>query len=133
VQPYELNQFVSSRQIRENTSALLEQSSTEMGFKAAAVLAPVSFFLGKMFSLTAALHLLTSNPGVLFICFNVDHRVLYTELSEEVINDGFQFYTTFFNAPPAIKVCAGASEPFQRCRLTAAFLRLRCMVWWRSV
>ncbi|KAF8899652.1 Shr3 amino acid permease chaperone [Gymnopilus junonius] len=57
-----------------------------MGFKQAAVLAPVSFFL-----------------GVLFICFNVDHRLLWGEITEDVITDGFQFYTTFFNAPPAIK------------------------------
>jgi hypothetical protein len=57
-----------------------------MGFKVAAVLSPVSFFL-----------------GVLFICFNVDHRLLYGTLTEEAITDGFQFYTTFFNAPPAIK------------------------------
>ncbi|KIM44905.1 hypothetical protein M413DRAFT_365901 [Hebeloma cylindrosporum] len=57
-----------------------------MGFKQAAILAPVSFFL-----------------GVLFICFNVDHRLLWGEVNEDVITDGFQFYTTFFNAPPAIK------------------------------
>ncbi|KAF8159753.1 Shr3 amino acid permease chaperone [Crassisporium funariophilum] len=57
-----------------------------MGFKQAAILAPVSFFL-----------------GVLFICFNVDHRLLWGEITEDVITDGFQFYTTFFNAPPAIK------------------------------
>lgn len=42
--------------------------------------------------------------GVLFICFTVDYRILWGELSEEVIKDGFQFYTTFFKAPPAIKV-----------------------------
>ncbi|KAJ7880252.1 Shr3 amino acid permease chaperone [Mycena olivaceomarginata] len=57
-----------------------------MGFRQAAVLGPVCFFL-----------------GVLFICFNVDHRVLWTGLTEDTIEDGFQFYTTFFNAPPAIK------------------------------
>ncbi|KAG6919538.1 hypothetical protein DXG01_005128 [Tephrocybe rancida] len=57
-----------------------------MGFKQAAVLAPVSFFL-----------------GVLFICFTVDHRILWGELTPEVAQDGFQFYTTFFSAPPAIK------------------------------
>jgi len=57
-----------------------------MGFKQAAVLAPVSFFL-----------------GVLFICFNVDYRLLWTELTEETVNDGIQFYATFFSAPPAIK------------------------------
>ncbi|PPQ94630.1 hypothetical protein CVT25_009361 [Psilocybe cyanescens] len=48
-----------------------------MGFKQAAILTPVSFFL--------------------------DHRLLWGELTEEVVADGFQFYTTFFNAPPAIK------------------------------
>lgn len=43
--------------------------------------------------------------GVLFICFNVDHKLLWAEqLTEEIINDGFQFYTTFYNSPPAIKV-----------------------------
>jgi len=57
-----------------------------MGFRQAAVLSSVSFFL-----------------GVLFICFNVDHRILYGQLNQDVIQDGFQFYTTFFNAPPAIK------------------------------
>ncbi|KAF7430601.1 hypothetical protein PC9H_006309 [Pleurotus ostreatus] len=57
-----------------------------MGFRQAAVLSTVSFFL-----------------GVLFICFTVDHRLLYTELTQEAIQDGFIFYTTFFNAPPAIK------------------------------
>ncbi|TFK71623.1 hypothetical protein BDN72DRAFT_895462 [Pluteus cervinus] len=57
-----------------------------MTFKQAAVLAPVSFFL-----------------GVLFICLNVDHKLLWGELTQETIHNGFQFYTTFFNAPPAIK------------------------------
>ncbi|GLB43449.1 putative ER membrane protein SH3 [Lyophyllum shimeji] len=57
-----------------------------MGFAQAAVLAPVSFFL-----------------GILFICFNVDHRILWGQLTNDVIDDGFQFYATFFNAPPAIK------------------------------
>ncbi|KAJ7460548.1 Shr3 amino acid permease chaperone [Mycena latifolia] len=57
-----------------------------MGFRQAAVLGPVCFFL-----------------GVLFICFNIDHRVLWGGLSEDTVEDGFQFYTTFFNAPPAIK------------------------------
>ncbi|KAG6819972.1 hypothetical protein H0H93_006875 [Arthromyces matolae] len=40
---------------------------------------------------------------VLFICFNVDHRLLWGEVTKDAIDDGFQFYTTFFNAPPAIK------------------------------
>ncbi|KAG2138844.1 Shr3 amino acid permease chaperone [Suillus cothurnatus] len=57
-----------------------------MGFRQGAVLASCSFFL-----------------GVLFICFFVDYRILHQELTEEVVEDGFQFYATFFNAPPAIK------------------------------
>jgi len=57
-----------------------------MGFRGAAVLSATSFFL-----------------GVQFICFNVDHRILYGKLTDDVVEDGFQFYTTFFNAPPAIK------------------------------
>ena len=43
---------------------------------------------------------------MLFICFNVDYRVLHTQLTDEVVGDAFQFYATFFNAPPAIKVRA---------------------------
>ncbi|KIK48132.1 hypothetical protein CY34DRAFT_72631 [Suillus luteus UH-Slu-Lm8-n1] len=57
-----------------------------MGFRQGAVLASCSFFL-----------------GVLFICFFVDYRVLHQQLTDEIIEDGFQFYATFFNAPPAIK------------------------------
>ncbi|KAF5316835.1 hypothetical protein D9619_006157 [Psilocybe cf. subviscida] len=57
-----------------------------MGFKQAAILVPVSFFL-----------------GVLFICFNIDHVLLWGTITDEVVADGFQFYTTFYNAPPAIK------------------------------
>ncbi|KAJ7453924.1 hypothetical protein B0H11DRAFT_2069701 [Mycena galericulata] len=44
-----------------------------MGFRQAAVLGPVCFFL-----------------GVLFICFNIDHRVLWGGLTEDTIEDGFQ-------------------------------------------
>ncbi|THV08243.1 hypothetical protein K435DRAFT_958844 [Dendrothele bispora CBS 962.96] len=57
-----------------------------MGFKQAAVLAPVSFFL-----------------GILFICFNIDHRLLWKDLTDEVTEDGIQFYSIFYNSPPAIK------------------------------
>ena len=44
------------------------------------------------------------SKGVLFICFFVDYRILYQDLTEDTVKDGFQFYATFFNAPPAIKV-----------------------------
>lgn len=43
-------------------------------------------------------------PGILFICSTIDYRLLWGKVTNDVINDGFQFYTTFFNAPPAIKV-----------------------------
>ncbi|EPQ56417.1 hypothetical protein GLOTRDRAFT_75077 [Gloeophyllum trabeum ATCC 11539] len=56
-----------------------------MGFRQAAVLSSVSFFL-----------------GVLFICLNVDYRLLF-HLNEQAVEDGFQLYTTFYSAPPAIK------------------------------
>lgn len=79
-----------------------------MGFRGAVVLAATSFFMGMLClvpwacigcSLTGWYYFLT---GIQFICFNVDYRILYTPLTEETINDGFQFYTTFYNAPPAI-------------------------------
>ncbi|PBK72252.1 related to SHR3-endoplasmic reticulum packaging chaperone [Armillaria ostoyae] len=57
-----------------------------MGFRHAAVLGPVSFFL-----------------GILSICFTLDHALLWRPLTADIISDGFQFYTTFFNAPTAIK------------------------------
>ena len=41
--------------------------------------------------------------GVLAICLNVDYRILFTPPAEDVIRDGFEFYTTFYNSPPAIK------------------------------
>lgn len=34
---------------------------------------------------------------------NVDYKVLFTPLTDEVARDGMEFYTTFFHAPPAIK------------------------------
>ncbi|KAF9048280.1 hypothetical protein BDZ89DRAFT_978486 [Hymenopellis radicata] len=57
-----------------------------MGFRHAMVLGPVSFFL-----------------GILFICFTVDHKLLWGALTDDIIEDGFQFYGTFFNSPTAIK------------------------------
>jgi len=59
-----------------------------MGFRHAGVLAAVSFFL-----------------GVLFIAFNVDRRILYSGSvpTEEDYVDAFKFYTTFYEAPLAIK------------------------------
>ncbi|KAK7679454.1 hypothetical protein QCA50_017508 [Cerrena zonata] len=57
-----------------------------MGFRQGAVLATTCFSL-----------------GVLFICFTVDYRILFEPLTETAIRDGLEFYTTFFNSPPAIK------------------------------
>ena len=74
-----------------------------MGFKQAAILAPVSFFLGTTLW-TFLRPKVDIIPGILFICSTVDYRLLWGQVTNDVINDGLQFYTTFFNAPPAIKV-----------------------------
>lgn len=64
----------------------------------------------------------------------MDHRLLWGEISEESVNDGLQFYTTFFNAPPAIKVCGVdlLFEPPGRCLTHLLFVMTRhySMVWW---
>jgi len=41
--------------------------------------------------------------GVLLACFTVDYRVLFEPLTEEIVQDGFQYYKTFYNAPLGIK------------------------------
>lgn len=58
-----------------------------MGFRQAVVLASVCFAF-----------------GILFVCFTVDHRLLFGTLTEQAIEDGFFFYTTFYNSPPVIKL-----------------------------
>ncbi|OJT09653.1 hypothetical protein TRAPUB_13906 [Trametes pubescens] len=68
-----------------------------MGYRQAAVLTSVSFFL-----------------GVLFICLNVDYRILFTPLTESVVRDGLEFYTMFYNSPPAIKASICALPPAVR-------------------
>lgn len=75
-----------------------------MGFGQAAVLCSVSFVLGKLPVSNDDSLSQPSVSGTLFVCFNVDHRLLYSDLTEQTVEDGFQFYTTFYNAPPAIRV-----------------------------
>jgi len=58
-----------------------------MGFRQAAVLSSAGFLL-----------------GILFVCFAIDHRLLFTNFTEQDVADGFQFYSMFYNAPPAIKM-----------------------------
>ncbi|KAL5531646.1 hypothetical protein ACEPAG_4523 [Sanghuangporus baumii] len=57
-----------------------------MGFRQAVVLASVCFSF-----------------GVLFVCFTIDHKLLFGQLNEQSVEDGFFFYTTFYNAPPVIR------------------------------
>ncbi|KAL0573818.1 Protein csh3 [Marasmius crinis-equi] len=57
----------------------------------------------RLFSLQFRFSLIQLLTGILFICFNVDFRLLWGEVSSEDIKDGIQFYTTFYNSPPAIK------------------------------
>jgi hypothetical protein len=42
--------------------------------------------------------------GVVLACSTIDYRVLFEPLTEEIVQDGFQYYRTFYNAPPGIKV-----------------------------
>jgi hypothetical protein len=49
--------------------------------------------------------------GVLLACFAVDYRVLFEPLTEEIVQDGFQYYRTFFNAPLGIKVRNAVLSP----------------------
>ncbi|PAV20103.1 Shr3 amino acid permease chaperone [Pyrrhoderma noxium] len=42
--------------------------------------------------------------GILFVCFTVDHKLLFGALTEQAVEDGFFFYTTFYNSPPVIKL-----------------------------
>jgi hypothetical protein len=99
-----------------------------MGFKQAAVLSSISFFLGELRPPWINRFADGDGQGVLFICFNVDHRILYGELTEEAITDGFTFYTTFFNAPPAIKVreVVCGSEAYE------CWLDRRCYTRWAA-
>lgn len=58
-----------------------------------------------MFSLYGDTTINISRPsGVLFICFAVDYRLLWETLTDDIVEDGFQFYRTFYNSPKAIKV-----------------------------
>ena len=77
-----------------------------MGFRHAAVLSATSFFLGEFYLYLQQSYIQVVSIGVLFISFNVDRRILYGGVrpSEEDYADAFKFYTTFFEAPLAIKV-----------------------------
>jgi hypothetical protein len=44
------------------------------------------------------------DTGVLLACCTIDYRVLFEPLTEEITLNGFQYYKTFYNAPPGIKV-----------------------------
>ncbi|KZO92910.1 Shr3 amino acid permease chaperone [Calocera viscosa TUFC12733] len=57
-----------------------------MGFRQAALLCSICFFL-----------------GILFINFNVDHQVLFMIKTPKAIEQGYEYYTTFLRAPLAVK------------------------------
>jgi len=48
--------------------------------------------------------IIARHAGVLLACFTIDYRVLFEPLTEDIVQDGFQYYKTFFNAPLGIKV-----------------------------
>jgi hypothetical protein len=78
-----------------------------MGFRQGVLLATTCFLFGEdrrqrvdyRDSLILARHL-----GVLLACFAIDYRVLFEPLTDEIVQDGFQYYRTFYNAPLGIKV-----------------------------
>lgn len=78
-----------------------------------------------------------SCAGVLLICLNVDYRVLFTPLDEDVLRDAFEFYTTFYKSPPAIKVrtrvesvfFSPSTHPFVRPLPLFASSMLRTQPW----
>ena len=42
--------------------------------------------------------------GILFICLNIDHLILWLPLNTENVEAAYTFYAVFYNAPPAIRV-----------------------------
>lgn len=79
-----------------------------MAYSHAFVLATTSFFLGERF-VGEPHRQLNERPrvsGVLFIAFNVDYRLLYLPSTPDAAQACIQFYTTFHNAPFAVKVRA---------------------------
>ena len=57
------------------------------------------------------------HAGVLLACFSVDYRVLFEPLTEEIVQDGFQYYKTFYNAPLGIKVRKASCHSHARTRV----------------
>lgn len=49
--------------------------------------------------------------GALFVCFTVDHKLLFGQLTDQAVDDGFLLYANFYNAPPAIKVHSNYVSP----------------------
>lgn len=62
----------------------------------------ISIIVLRRWSLGTEAHVAFS--GVLFVCFTVDHKLLFTEYSAQDVEDGLFFYTTFYNAPQVIRV-----------------------------
>jgi hypothetical protein len=72
---------------------------------------------------------------VLLACFTVDYRVLFEPLTEEIVQDGFQYYKTFYNAPLGIKVRNASchsharTKMLMRSRLIFLFFFEKTYVW----
>ena len=73
---------------------------------------------------------LARHTGVLLACFTVDYRVLFEPLTDEIVQDGFQYYRTFYNAPPGIKV---RRVSFFRFKNTADITWDMCTVYARRI
>ena len=61
--------------------------------------------------------------GVLFIAFNVDRRILYTNGPPSDLDyaDAVNFYKTFYEAPLAIKVCYRSYRNMEELALWISF------------
>lgn len=79
-----------------------------MGFRQAALLCSICFFLGECCNIVDREDLSdrVRDTGILFINFNVDHQILFIERNEKSVAQGYAYYTTFLRAPLAVKVRA---------------------------
>ncbi|KAH9967335.1 Shr3 amino acid permease chaperone [Russula dissimulans] len=80
-----------------------------MGFRQGIVLVATCFLFGERGNrhhnalIIRTSLIIARHAGVLLACFSIDYRVLFEPLTEEIVQDGFQYYKTFFNAPLGIK------------------------------
>jgi hypothetical protein len=109
-----------------------------MGFRQGVLLATTCFLFGESDRRQRVDYrtplILLRLVGVLLACFAVDYRVLFEPLTEEIVQDGFQYYRTFFNAPLGIKVrrccfVAGRRSQARPKKPPADFSKINWVMW----